>query len=157
MYCPRRLFLIPGVALITAGIAAYAVGLPGTTIRHITFGAHTLLFGSLAILCGYQAILFAVFTKIFAIAEGLIPEDRRVKRFFEVFKLETGLCIGALAMLSGMILLGISVNLWRLADFGPLDYGSTMRWVIPGSTLTALGFQTILSSFFSSILGMKRK
>jgi hypothetical protein len=28
--------------------------------------------------------------------------------------------------------------------------------VIPGTTLTALGFQTILSSFFVSILGMKR-
>jgi len=32
-----------------------------------------------------------------------------------------------------------------------------MRLVVPGSTLTALGFQTILSSFFVSILGMKRK
>jgi hypothetical protein len=32
-----------------------------------------------------------------------------------------------------------------------------MRWVIPGATLATLGFQTILSSFFVSILGMKRK
>jgi Zn-dependent protease len=40
--------------------------------------------------------------------------------------------------------------------FGPLDYGRTMRWVIPGATLTALGSQTILASFFVSILGMKR-
>jgi hypothetical protein len=31
-----------------------------------------------------------------------------------------------------------------------------MRWVVPGVTLTALGFQTILSSFFVSILGMKK-
>jgi hypothetical protein len=32
-----------------------------------------------------------------------------------------------------------------------------MRWVIPGVTLAALGFQTILSSFFVSMLGMKRR
>jgi hypothetical protein len=32
-----------------------------------------------------------------------------------------------------------------------------MRWVIPGATLTALGFQTVLSSFFVSVLGMKRR
>ena len=27
----------------------------------------------------------------------------------------------------------------------------------PGATLTALGFQTVLSSFFVSVLGMKRR
>ena len=32
-----------------------------------------------------------------------------------------------------------------------------MRWVIPGVTLAALGFQTILSGFFVSILGMGRR
>jgi hypothetical protein len=30
-----------------------------------------------------------------------------------------------------------------------------MRVVIPGVTLTTLGFQTILSSFYLSILGMR--
>ena len=41
---------------------------------------------------------------------------------------------------------------------GPgLDYSSVMRVVIPGAMLTALGFQTMLSSCFMSILGMKRK
>jgi hypothetical protein len=32
-----------------------------------------------------------------------------------------------------------------------------MRLVVPGVTLIALAFQTILSSFFVSILGMARK
>jgi hypothetical protein len=32
-----------------------------------------------------------------------------------------------------------------------------MRLVIPGATLVALGFQTFLSSFFVSMLGMKRR
>jgi len=48
------------------------------------------------------------------------------------------------------------VNQWRRHDFGHLDYSQTMRWVIPGVTLTALGFQTIFSSFFVSILRMRR-
>ena len=46
---------------------------------------------------------------------------------------------------------------WMQADFGPLDYATTMRLVVPGVTLTALGFQTVLSSFFMSILGMNRR
>jgi hypothetical protein len=32
-----------------------------------------------------------------------------------------------------------------------------MRWVIPGATLTTLAVQTVFSSFFATILGMKRK
>jgi hypothetical protein len=65
--------------------------------------------------------------------------------------------IGALALLAGVILLGAAVLQWKSAHFGRLDYAVTMRWVIPGATLTALGFQTILSSFFVSILGMKHR
>jgi hypothetical protein len=29
--------------------------------------------------------------------------------------------------------------------------------VVPGATLTALGFQTVLSSFFMSVLGLRRR
>jgi hypothetical protein len=71
--------------------------------------------------------------------------------------LEKGLILGGGALLVGMALLLTAVNEWRLKDFGPLNYAETMRWVIPGVTLAALGFQTILSSFFVSILGMRRK
>jgi hypothetical protein len=71
--------------------------------------------------------------------------------------LERGALLGLAALLGGAFLLLGAVNQWRLVDYGPLDYSHTMRWVIPGATLTALGFQTILSSFFASILGMRRK
>jgi hypothetical protein len=32
-----------------------------------------------------------------------------------------------------------------------------MRWVVPGVTLAALGFQTVLASFLVSLLGMARR
>jgi len=67
------------------------------------------------------------------------------------------LIVSAVALIIGLILLLTAINQWRLAGFGRLDYAHTMRWVIPGATLTALGFQTILSSFFVSILGMHRR
>jgi hypothetical protein len=123
----------------------------------VTFDAHTLLFASLAILCGYQSILFAIFSKTFAISEGLLPENPRMTRFFQVVTLEKGLLLGFGALVIGIALLLTAVNVWREAAYGPLDYAKTMRLVVPGATLTALGFQTILSSFFVSILGMKRR
>ena len=157
MYSPRWLFLIPGAALVLLGVAGYAVAMPALSWHGVTFDAHTLLVASLAILCGYQTILFAIFTKTFAVSEGLMPADRDYTRFYQLLNLERGLAIAALALLSGLACLLAAVNQWRLADFGRLDYAQTMRLVVPGMTLTALGFQTVMSSFFVSILGMKRR
>lgn len=157
MYSPRWLFLVPGVLAILLGLIGYALALPGATIGGVKFDVHTLLFASLAVLCGYQAILFAIFTKTFAISEGLMPEDRRLSRFFEIVNLERGLFIGAFGLLIGLVLLAAAINQWRLTGFGDLDYSHTMRWVIPGAMLTALGVQSVLSSFFVSILGMRRQ
>lgn len=157
MYCPRWLFVIPGAFLILLGLLGYGMAMPGLKLGSVTFDAHTLLFASLAILCGYQSILFAIFTKTFAVTEGLMPEDPHFTRFFKVVNLERGLVIAGLAVFLGTGLLLAAVNQWRLANFGPLDYAQTMRLVVPGVTVTALGFQTMLSSFFVSILGMRRR
>jgi hypothetical protein len=157
MYSPRWLFLAPGAILILLGLVGYGLGMPGVTLDGVRLDVHTLLFASVAILCGYQSVLFAVFTKVFAIAEGLLPPDPRLDRLVERVNLERGVLAGAAALAVGLFLLLVAVNQWRLRHFGNLDSIHTMRWVIPGATLTALGFQTILSSFFISILGMRRR
>lgn len=157
LYSPRWLFLTPGAAMIGVGLIGYALALPGTRAFGVRFGAHTLLFASLSIICGYQSILFAAFAKTFAIGEGLIPLSNVMQRLYRSITLERGLAVGALGMVSGVALLVGAVAQWRAAKFGDLDYAVTMRWVVPGVTLTALGVQTILSSFFLSLLGMRRR
>lgn len=157
LFSPRWLFLMPGILLIVLGLAGYALAMPQVRIGRVTFDVHTLLFASLAIICGYQSIAFALMTKVFAIMEGLLPEDPRLNRFFKLVNLESGLVVGAVGMLAGLVLLGGAVHQWASVDFGALNYAHTMRWVIPGVMLTALGFQTILFSFFGSLLGMRRR
>jgi len=157
MYSPRWLFLVPGTVLILLGLAGYALAMPAVSFGRVTFDAHTLLFASLAILSGYQLVLFAIFTKTFAINEGLMPPDPRMDRFFRVMNLERGLLLGVAALIAGAVLLLAAVNQWRLAGFGRLDYPRTMRLVVPGATLGALGVQTIFAAFFTSILGMARR
>ena len=157
MCSPRWLFVVPGGVFIAFGLLGYLVAMPGLRIGHSTFDAHTLLFASLSILCGYQCILFAIFAKTFATTEGFLPPDRHLERFFEVVNLEKGLVVAALAVLAGGSLLLVAVWQWWLTGFGHLDYARTMRFVVPGATLVALGFQTVFSSFFVSLLGMRRK
>lgn len=154
---PRWLFLYPGALLTGLGLAGAAIAFPGVAIHGVRFDVHTLLFAALAVLMGYQSILFSIFARTFAISERLLPQSPRMEVFFKIMTLERGLLIGAGSMVAGMALLVGAWYQWYLAHYGPLDYPHTMRWVIPGMTLTALGFQTILSSFFVSILGMRRK
>jgi len=157
LFTPRWLFLVPGVLLLVLGLGGYAIALPGVRIGPAKFDVHTLLFASLALLAGQQAISFALFAKTFAIGEGLLPLDRRTERFFRIATLERGLLLGGVAMVIGFaLLMAVALEWWRV-DFGPLDYGRTMRLAIPGATLTALGLHTVLGSFFGSILGLRRQ
>jgi len=157
LFSPRWLFLVPGFLLVGLGLLGFAVAMPRLGIGRIVFDVHTLLFASLAIIAGYQSVIFAVLTKVFAVSERLLPDDPRLNRLFLAVNLEKGLIAGGFAALIGLGLLAAAVNQWRLARFGALDVDHTMRWVIPGMTLTTLGFQTILFSFFLSILGLRRR
>jgi glycosyltransferase involved in cell wall biosynthesis len=157
MYSPRWLFLMPGFLLMVLGCLGYGIAMPGLTFHDVTFDAHTLLFASLAILCGYQSVIFAILTKTFAMSEGLMPATPVTMRVMHRITLERGLIASVVALCVGIALLLAAIHEWRLHNFGPLDYASTMRLVIPGATLTALGFQTMLSSFFLSILRMHRR
>src|SRR5215469_7664393 len=158
LYSPRWLFLYPGVALMVFGTLVSAALLPGPRkIGSVVFDVHTLLFAAMSILIGFQSVIFATFTKIFAISEGLLPEDPRLSRMFRYVTLETGLVAGILLILAGAGAWVLGLAYWRIQAFGPLDTESTLRIVIPGVVCFTLGFQVILSSFFLSVLGMSRR
>jgi glycosyltransferase involved in cell wall biosynthesis len=154
---PRWLFLIPGILLFLLAFLGYAIAMPGLKVLGATLDVHTLLVASMAFLLGYQLIVFAILTKTFGIIEGLLPPDPRMDRFFKIINLEKGFIFGAASLLCGLVLLFIALNEWQSKQFGPLDYAYTMRWVIPGVTVTTFGFQTIFSSFMVSIIGLGRK
>jgi hypothetical protein len=158
LYSPRWLFLLPGSLLMLVGVVGTGVLLGGpVTISGTTFDIHTLLYAAMSIVIGFQLILFALFTKVFAISEGLLPEDPRVNRIFSFIKLETGLIVGFLLIVLGGIL-SISAYLnWSQMSFGDLDPVRTFRIAIPAVLALILGFQTIFSSFFLSVLGLKRR
>lgn len=158
LYSPRWLFFYPGAFLMVVGLITGLWLLPGQrTVEGINFDIHTLLFAALAVIVGFQAINFAVFTKAFAISEGLLPDDPRFNRILRFMNLEIGLVVGILLLLAGLAGSIYALSGWGALSFGSLDPSRTMRIVIPAITSLTLGVEIILSSFFLSILRMKRR
>src|SRR5688500_19537264 len=61
LFCPRWLFLYPGVGLLLAGLAGLGLGLAGArTVGPLHFGIHTLLYVAGAAVLGIQFIMFVV-------------------------------------------------------------------------------------------------
>jgi len=158
LYSPRWLFLYPGVGLMLLGTVLGAWLLPASrTVAGVTFDVHTLLYAAVFVLLGFQAIAFAVFTKLFAISEGLHPPDPTLDKAFRYITLEVGLVVGASLVLLGLGVSIYAVGFWRSQHFGALDYAQTMRLVIPASLFLTLGVQTVFASFFLSVLGLRRR
>ncbi len=123
----------------------------------VTFDVNTLMYAAAAVFIGFQSILFAVFTKIYAVNEGLLPEDPRLTRLFRTVTLEVGLAVGAI-----LTLIGLAASIWAVTDwgqhsFGDLDPQRSLRVIIPAVLSLMLGFQIVLSSFFLSVLGLGRR
>jgi glycosyltransferase involved in cell wall biosynthesis len=158
LFSPRWLFLVPGTLLFVIGLAASLWLLSGgRRVGPVVLDIHTLLVAGLACLLGYQLVVFALFTRVFAITEGLAPMPAILDTIFRHASLELGLAVGLVASLAGFGILLAAVWSWSAVGFGVLDARETMRQVIPGSILLVLGIQTIFSSFFLSTLGLRRR
>jgi hypothetical protein len=159
LYSPRWLFLYPGALLMIAGALVGAWLLPGErAVGPVRLDVHTLIYAAAAVVLGYQAVIFAIFTKTFAISEGLLPEDPRLSRLYRYVTLETGIVGGLLLIVVGVVLAATAIGIWQTQGFGPIvDVPRTLRVVIVSSLSITLGAQTVFASFFLSVLGLSRR
>lgn len=158
LYSPRWLFLYPGMVLFLVGLVLGGVLLTGP----IQIGEHALDVSALvycmaAVLIGFQAILFAAFSRAFVANEGLMPPSPGMQKAFKVLNLERGLIIGLLLLIVGVALAIYGFIHWGSSDFGALVARDAIRLAVPAATLSVLGFETIMGSFFLSVLGLSRR
>ena len=159
MYSPKWLFLWPGLLLFITGVIFFARlwHEPLFLTESVGLGANTYLISAMSILIGFQLISFYFFTKVFAIMEGFLPGEKFLSRLFRYISLETGILVGIMVAVLGASFLAMAVWQWHRADFGGLSYVVNRQLVIPAVTFILLGGQIVFSSFFLSILGMRRR
>jgi glycosyltransferase involved in cell wall biosynthesis len=154
IYSPRWLFFYPGFLLLILGVVFLVLLLPGPLpFLSVRLGIHTMLYSAMAILVGYQAIIFALFSRLYAIHEGLLPTRTWLTHMMQYLSLETGLLLGSFVLLMGVGLTVKAIWIWT-PTFGQLDPTSVMRLVIPATLLITLGLETLFASFFVSLLGL---
>lgn len=158
LYSPKWLFLIPGLTLMLIGLILFVFIQQGPVkLMNIHFDTNTLLYAGAFIVVGFQAVNFALFTRIYAIQQGFLPNNQTLDRLYKFITLEAGLIIGVLITLGGLVGSLYSLYLWDQQDFGQLNYPSILRVVIPSVIAIMIGLQTIFSSFFLSFLGLNKK
>ena len=106
---------------------------------------------------GFQILSVAVFAKVFAISEGLLPPDRKVEKFFSYANLENGLLAGALIFLVGVGLSLYAFVSWHAHHFGRLNVAQMLRLTLPAAAAMTLGVQISVSSFFLGLLRLGKR
>jgi glycosyltransferase involved in cell wall biosynthesis len=158
LYSPRWLFFIPGLLLMTLGVVlGVALSIGTVRVGGLKFDVDTLVGASAVTIIGFQAVIFALLTKVYAMQEGFLPHDRRVKKITEFWTLEKGLVLGGLLALAGLAGMVMSVIHWQGKGFGALNPRDELRMVVPSATALVMSLQAAFASLFVSILGIRRR
>jgi glycosyltransferase involved in cell wall biosynthesis len=156
LFSPRWLFIWPGLTLFLLGLAlGVPLAISPIAIGRIQFDTNTLLMASMMTIVGLQILFFGVFTKLYSVARGLLPENKQLRKVLGWFSLERGIVAGLIIIAGGLGFLTEAILAWRSVGFGHLSYPDSLRLVIPSVTCMTLGVQIIFSSFFLSILELK--
>ncbi len=164
MLSPTYLFLVPGALFFLIGLGGTVALLPGPLQigGHVpilgiplraTYDVHVMTLTSLLALLGTQVILLGLYARTYAMVSGLEKQDKLIAFLFRHFSLEKGLLFGASAFAFGFIVDGWIAYQWVQSGMGALNEVRTALFAL---LLMALGVSFIFSSFFLSILGIRK-
>jgi glycosyltransferase involved in cell wall biosynthesis len=159
IYSPRWLFSFPGFVLLGLGLIGFVTILPGPLPLGLgaQLDVHSLLVVGIGAVVGFQLIVFGLFTRLYAMAEGLIPTAEQYFAFGRDVAPTIAFWGGLVSFLSGAVLLGVTTLRWFSAGFPDLDYAVTMRMVIPAVTLIAIGAQAVFAGLFLGLITLHRQ
>lgn len=153
---PRWTFAVPGIFLMVMGLTMSAMVATGPMkFLGLAMDIHTLVLGCLFVLIGFTALSVGAAARIFAIEQEIGPPAKYQQVMFSTFTLERGLAAGGAIFAIGAVLVGMLVYQALTVSIHPEEVGHTLRRMVIGSTLMALGAQIVLMSFFYSMLGIK--
>ena len=159
LHSPEYLFLVPGLALMTAGvIAACFLSQGAVKLTHaISLDVHTLVVACFAILMGAQLVMFSALARRYSLMEGVLPSGRRGDKALTLgLTLETILQGALVLLIVGGVGVAWAIWGWAQSGFGPIPYNNVMRLLVPSMTAVALAIQLGASGFLASVFTLRR-
>src|SRR5262245_46300850 len=118
LFSPRWLFIGPVLALLLLGlILAVPLTIRPVHIGGVQFDTNTLLVAGMMLIVGFQILFFGVFTKLYSVARGLLPENKQFTSLLQMFSLERGILAGLFLGVVGLRFLIAGILKWKAAGF----------------------------------------
>lgn len=155
LFCPRWLFLYPGLLMLGFGLAGLlALQRGGFDLGSFGLGVHSLLYMGASVVLGFQLVQLALLTRWMGVLAGIVPKPRWLCHAERLASLEAALLLSAVLALAGLAWSFALVRAWGAAGFGALDPEQAMRAAIPAVTLMIVGTQAGAGALFAAALRM---
>ncbi len=150
---PNQLFLWPGSVLLALGLSVHLVALLGLGRTTWAPAALAGVFATISSVVGFQILSLGLHAKTYSWSRRFDPDNRVLQRFYQLFRLETGLLLGGGMILLGGAIITLVVIPWIRSSARSLP---PPEWASLATTLILLGCNTLFSSLFISTMSMRR-
>jgi glycosyltransferase involved in cell wall biosynthesis len=150
-YAPDHLYLIPGAAMLLAGLLLEVALIRGPiTLGGLYVGIHFVALGALLALVGFNIINLGVLAKTLMSQRYAGLQSRTVAFVRQRFSVETGLIIGCVLIAVGAATDAAMAAQWVTRFGSPMD--STVHLAFAATTSVVLGLNLICSSFLLNMI-----
>lgn len=152
LYNPTPFFYVPGLLLFLLGaFMTLALAMRGNVE---TTSLHSFILGSMFAIIGTQMIATGSYMKVYGIIHNKIERTGITAKILDYHSLESGLVIGMLLFLAGIVMGSNIIFKWVSSGYGSLsEVGNAVISVV----LAALGIQVIFSTLIISIFMLEKK
>jgi hypothetical protein len=156
IFCPKYLFLFPGLILFLIGFVMVAAIFQRTIlVFNKPLGLSTFIFAHALLFMGIQIVLFGIVAMILNSTKGLTENDRIANYFRKNFTLEKGLLFGGIIFAIGLVMSLISLTFLFECSSSTQNVNIPLTELSILSTFTILlGIQIIFSSFYLSLFNL---
>lgn len=154
VYCPNRVFMLPGFTLFSLGICIHILVLShllqydGRALSTVTGTMATVLS-----VVGFQIISLGLHTKTYSWSRRFDQDNKTLSKFYNYFNLGTGIALGGALVLGGSAIILTAVVHWFRSSFLPLP---NPEWIPLAATMLIIGCGIVFSSLFISAMSMTK-
>jgi glycosyltransferase involved in cell wall biosynthesis len=153
VHSPNHLFIFPGALLAGLGALIIFVVEAGINLFGRAWGVHAIIGGAFLMIVGTQVLALGLCAHAYG-TYFMGEKDPWFDRMRARFRLEHGLVLGGLFVITGLGLATLILVSWISHGLGSLSYE---RLAVVAASLMIVGIQIFFSSFLLSILGLRRR